>query len=73
MGGNKKYIEMFGSFMEPFNCILYCRQPAPPLVIHVPTQPCGLSGAGMVTPVGLVRVKVTNIFFFFSWKFLMCL
>jgi len=20
MGGKKKYIEMFGSFMEPFNC-----------------------------------------------------
>jgi len=22
MGGKKKYIEMFGSFTEPFNCII---------------------------------------------------
>jgi len=22
MGGKKKYIEMFGSFTEPFNCVL---------------------------------------------------
>jgi len=23
MGGKKKYIEMFGSFTEPFNCPIY--------------------------------------------------
>jgi len=24
MGGKKKYIEMFGSFTEPFNCSFRC-------------------------------------------------
>jgi len=41
IGGNKKYIEMFGSFTEPFNCLQkniwgllvqdFCKPHAPPI------------------------------------------
>jgi len=32
MGGKKKYIEMFGSFMDPFKCMFLGRKRAPAVV-----------------------------------------
>jgi len=58
MGGKKKYINIFGSFTEPFNCRLAWFKKTAPLIFEFQAPPFAPKGAPLLQDAELA----------FTWK-----